>query len=63
VTVGDVGRPLRIARFTADFHAGFRLLNLKNDYLRKRFDGLKYDAKKIEGVVYDLTIRNLLPKQ
>jgi hypothetical protein len=23
-------------------------LNLKNDVLRKRFDGLKYDLKKIE---------------
>jgi hypothetical protein len=61
VTVGDMGRPACIARFAAELHAGFRLLNLKNDLLRKRVDGLKYDAKKIEGVVYDLTIRNLLP--
>lgn len=61
VTVGDLARPVRISRFVADFHAGFRLLSLKNDVLRKRFDALKYDAKKIEGVVYDLSIRNLLP--
>ena len=40
----------------------FRLLNLKNDHLRKRFDALKYDVKKIEEVVYDLSIRGLLPK-
>ncbi len=38
---------------------GFRLLNLKNDSLRKRFDALKYDVKKIEEVVYDLSIRGL----
>lgn len=41
----------------------FRLLNLKNDALRKRFDGLKYDVKKCEEVVYDLTIRGLVPKE
>lgn len=41
--------------------AGFRLLNLKNDHLRKRFDALKYDLKKIEEVVYDISIRGLKP--
>nr|XP_032525102.1 translin [Danaus plexippus plexippus] len=40
----------------------YRLLNLKNDHLRKRFDALKYDVKKIEEVVYDLSIRGLLAK-
>lgn len=42
-----------------ELNAGFRLLNLKNDMLRKRFDALKYDVKKIEEVVYDLSIRGL----
>lgn len=42
-------------------NAGFRLLNLKNDSLRKRFDALKYDVKKIEEVVYDISIRGLRP--
>ncbi|KAB0361404.1 hypothetical protein FD754_005560 [Muntiacus muntjak] len=37
--------------------SGFRLLNLKNDSLRKRHDGLKYDVKKVEEVLYDLSIR------
>ena len=36
-----------------------RLLNLKNDNLRKKFDGIKYDLKKVEEVVYDLSIRGL----
>lgn len=37
------------------------MLNLKNDGLRKRFDGLKYDVKKIEEIVYDISIRGLRP--
>lgn len=61
VTCGDYLRPLQISRFVAELNAGFRLLNLKNDSLRKRFDALKYDVKKIEEVVYDLTIRGLKP--
>lgn len=62
VTMGDYSRPLQISRFLADLNSGFRLLNLKNDSLRKRFDGLKYDVKKIEEIVYDLSIRGLLPQ-
>lgn len=61
VTNGDYNRPIEIARFVNDLNAGFRLLNLKNDSLRKRFDGLKYAVKKVEEVVYDLTIRGLKP--
>lgn len=61
VTNGDYDRPIEIAKFVNELHAGFRLLNLKNDMLRKRFDGLKYDVKKIEEVVYDLCIRGLKP--
>lgn len=62
VTNGDYNRPLQIAKFVAELNAGFRLLNLKNDSLRKRFDVLKYDVKKIEEVVYDLSIRGLKPE-
>lgn len=61
VTNGDYNRPIEIARFVNELNAGFRLLNLKNDSLRKRFDALKYDVKKIEEVVYDLSIRGLKP--
>ena len=32
---------------------------MKNDTLRKKFDGIKYDLKKVEEVVYDLSIRGL----
>lgn len=63
VTHGDYDRPLQISRFVSDLSSGFRLLNLKNDGLRKRFDALKYDVKKIEEVVYDISIRGLRPTQ
>jgi len=63
VTSGDYGRPLKISKFIMELDSGFRLLNLKNDALRKRFDGLKYDVKKCEEVVYDLSIRGLINKE
>jgi predicted translin family RNA/ssDNA-binding protein len=63
VTLGDYGRPLEISRFVKDVHAGFQLLNLKNDVLRRRSDGLKYSVKKVEDVVYDLSLRGLIPKE
>ena len=45
-----------------DLHSAFQLLNLKNDTLRRRSDGIKYNVKKIEDVVYDLRLRNFVPK-
>lgn len=44
VTLGDYGIPLRISRFIKDVHAGFQILNLKNDALRKRSDSIKYNV-------------------
>lgn len=61
MTSGDYNRPMEISKFVGELNAGFRLLNLKNDSLRKKFDALKYDVKKIEEVVYDLSIRGLKP--
>ncbi|KAL8864808.1 MAG: hypothetical protein Q9174_007212, partial [Haloplaca sp. 1 TL-2023] len=43
VTVGDYQRPLQISRFVKDVHAGFQILNMKNDSLRKRSDSIKYN--------------------
>jgi len=53
---------LAISKFVKDIHAGFQTLNLKNDILRKRSDGIKYRLKDVEDVVYDLSLRNLIPK-
>ncbi|KFM79390.1 Translin, partial [Stegodyphus mimosarum] len=60
-TYGDYSRPVQISEFVSEMNVGFRLLNLKNDLLRKKFDGLKYNLKKVEEVVYDLSIRGLKP--
>lgn len=62
VTQGDYRRPVLISQFVKDLHAGFQLLNLKNDSLRKRSDGIKYRVREVEDVVYDLSLRQLLPK-
>lgn len=62
VTLGDYSRPLQISQFVKDIHAGFQILNLKNDSLRRRSDSIKYSVKKIEDIVYDLSLRNLVPK-
>lgn len=61
VTLSDYELAVKISGFVKDIHAGFQLLNLKNDVLRKRADGLKYSVKKVEDVVYDLSLRNLIP--
>ncbi|KAI5194818.1 Translin [Aureobasidium subglaciale] len=63
VTQGDYSRPVHIAKFIKDVHAGFQILNLKNDSLRKRSDGIKYRVKEVEDVVYDLSLRGLTPKE
>ena len=60
MTNGDFTRPMRISAFLQEVLEGFRLLNLKNDSLRKKFDSIKYDMKKVEEVVYDLSIRGLV---
>ena len=63
VILGDYHRPFAISTFLSDVSVGFRLLNLKNDGLRKKFDSLKYDLKKVEEVVYDISIRGLKPAE
>ncbi|KAK4138043.1 Translin [Trichocladium antarcticum] len=61
VTLGDTAMAVQISAFIKDLHAGFQVLNLKNDILRKRVDSIKYAVKKVEDVVYDLSLRNLIP--
>eukprot|EP00127_Corallochytrium_limacisporum_P004833 Clim_evm16s183 gene=Clim_evmTU16s183 len=60
VVTGDYNMPMNIAQVLRELFGAFKLLNLKNDNLRRKFDGLKYDLKKVEEVIYDLTIRGLL---
>lgn len=62
VTLGDFALALTISSFVKDLFAGFQLLNLRNDILRKRADAVKYDVKRVEDVVYDLTLRGLISR-
>jgi predicted translin family RNA/ssDNA-binding protein len=59
VIAGDFDRPIAISAFVEEMYCGFQLLNLKNDSLRKRFDSMKYEIKKIEEVVYNIKLRGL----
>ncbi|KAL7753990.1 Translin-1 [Sorochytrium milnesiophthora] len=58
-TNGDYKRVLRIKQFVQNLYSGFATLNLKNDSLRKRYDGIKYEVKRIEEIVYDIKLRKL----
>ncbi|KAK4689191.1 GPI ethanolamine phosphate transferase 2/3 subunit F, partial [Tremellales sp. Uapishka_1] len=61
VTAQNFELPPKIAAFVNDIFASYSMLNLRNDALRRRFDTLKYDVKRCEDVVYDLTLRGLTP--
>lgn len=54
------GLPVVINKFLKEVQAAYLSLNLKNDSLRRRTDGLKYDVKTVEQIVYDLTLRELI---
>lgn len=45
---GNFQLPKTISSFVQELYSGFRLLNLRNDNLRRRFDGIKYDVQRIE---------------
>ncbi len=40
VTAGDYNCPKEVSTFLGDLYTAFRTLNLRNDHLRKRFDGM-----------------------
>lgn len=52
--------PQYLLAFIKNTHAGLMILNLKNDKLRRSYDSIKYDVKKVEEIIYDLTVRRLV---
>lgn len=60
VIMMDYDTPKKCTVFAIHVFEAFRELNFKNDFLRKRYDGIKYDIKKLEEIVYDLSIRGLI---
>jgi predicted translin family RNA/ssDNA-binding protein len=59
VRYGNYSTPALISTYLNNLYSGFRVLNLRNDALRRRYDGIKYEIQKIEEVLYDVTIRKL----
>jgi hypothetical protein len=37
----DYTRPFQIQKYVNELYSGYQLLNLKNDQLRRRYDGIK----------------------
>ena len=63
VTAGNYAMPGEAARFVADLYSGFRLLNLRNGDLRRRYDAIKYALERLEQIKYDVQIRKLQQQQ
>jgi len=59
VRSGNYTLPVAISAFVSDLYSGFRLLNLRNDTLRRKFDAIKYDVTRLEEVMYDVSVRKL----
>lgn len=59
VIIGDWWRPAQLSKLVRDVHQAFQILNLKNDGLRRKVDGIKYSVKRVEEVMYDLKLRGL----
>ncbi|PXF42099.1 Translin [Gracilariopsis chorda] len=55
----DYETPVQCFRFAENIFDGLKQLNLKNDFLRKKYDGVKYEVNHMENIVYDLSIRSL----
>lgn len=63
VTAGSYGVPAEAAAFVADLYSGFRLLNLRNGDLRRKYDAIKYSLERLEQIKYDVQIRKLQQQQ
>ncbi|KAI5969069.1 tsn1 [Candida margitis] len=48
------------SKIVSKIQNGFSLLDLKNDILRKKYDSLKYNSQRLNKIVYDLSLRNLV---
>ncbi|XP_011077332.1 translin-like [Sesamum indicum] len=59
VTAGNYDCPRKVLKFLTDVNAAFRMLNLRNDFLHKKFDGMRFDLRRVEEVHYDVKIRGL----
>jgi predicted translin family RNA/ssDNA-binding protein len=59
VRSGSFAKVRAIHAFVNELSSGLRLLNLRNDGLRRKFDGVKYEVNKIDQIMYDIAVRGL----
>jgi hypothetical protein len=50
VVLGDYATPRKLAFFCNQVYAGFRLLNFRNDSLRRSYDALKYAIQRLDSI-------------
>lgn len=60
VTLGDYETARRNTQFAQNVQDAFGRVNFRNDFLRKKFDGLKYHVNQLEQLIFDLSVRGLL---
>ena len=48
----------RIKKVVDDLYDVLQQFNFRNSDLRRKFDGIKYDVKKVDQVLFDLTLKN-----
>jgi len=56
---GDYKEVYEIREFVNSIHKFFLTLNLRNGELRKKYDSIKWNLKKIEDIVYDIKTKGL----
>ncbi len=57
-TKDDFKTPIVLKDFVDQLFGEFLRFDFRNNELRKKFDGMKYDLKKLEDLVYNLKINN-----
>jgi len=55
----DFATVLRIKEFVTDLYDEFMKFDLRNGELRKKFDEIKWNLKKIEDIAYDIKMKGL----
>jgi predicted translin family RNA/ssDNA-binding protein len=56
---GDFRTALEIKDFVSDLYGEFLRFDFRNGALRKKFDSIKYDLKKLEDLIYDIKTKGL----
>ena len=54
---GDFSRTEKIKDFVTELYGTLLQFDFRNGEIRKKFDGIKYDLKKLEDIMFDLKIK------